>query len=73
MLFAQSRIAMNDTYVGGFLLLAYLIFAYIWLGAKNNRRSWLGFWVGMPVLGVVLGLALASKWVGCMRSRASAS
>jgi hypothetical protein len=64
MLFAQSRIAMNDTYVGGFLLLAYLIFAYIWLGAKNNRRSWLGFWVGMPVLGVVLGLALASKWVG---------
>jgi hypothetical protein len=63
MLFAQSRIAMNDTYVGGFLLLAYLVFAYIWLGAKNDRRSWLTFWIGMPLLGVVLGLALASKWV----------
>ncbi len=63
MFFAQSRIAMNDTYVGGFLLLAYLIFAYIWLGAKNDRRSWLTFWIGMPLVGLVLGLALASKWV----------
>jgi hypothetical protein len=64
MFFAQSRIAMNDTYVGGFLLLAYLLFAYIWIGAKNDRRSWLAFWLGLPPLGVVLGLALASKWVG---------
>jgi hypothetical protein len=63
MLFAQSRIAMNDTYVGGFLLLAYLLFAFLWLGEKNNRKAWLSFWFGMPILGVVLGLALASKWV----------
>ncbi len=60
MLFAQSRIAMNDTYVGGFLLLAYLIFAVLWLQVWKNR---LVFWLGMPALGVVLGLALVSKWV----------
>ena len=60
MLFAQSRIATNDTYVGGFLLLAYLIFAVIWFRVWKNRFV---FWVGMPILGVVLGLALASKWV----------
>jgi hypothetical protein len=60
MLFVQSRIAMNDTYVGGFLLLAYLIFAVLWLGAWKNRAA---FWLLMPVLGIVLGLALAAKWV----------
>ena len=65
MLFVQSRIAMNDTYVGGFLLLAYLIFAVLWLnGFKSPTHSWVAFWVGMPILGLVLGLALGSKWVG---------
>ena len=61
MLFVQSRIAMNDTYVGGFLLLAYLLFAAAL--AERCGRAGLAFWVGMPILGVVLGLALASKWV----------
>ena len=60
MLFVQSRIAMNDTYVGGFLLLAYLIFAVMWLNVFKSR---LIFWLGMPLLGLTLGLALASKWV----------
>ena len=60
MLFVQSRIAMNDTYVGGFLLLAYLIFAILWLNIWQRR--WV-FWLGMPLLGLTLGLALASKWV----------
>jgi hypothetical protein len=64
MFFVQSRIAMNDTYVGGFLLLAYLLFALLWLGEKTSRKAWLAFWFGMPALGVILGLALASKWVG---------
>jgi hypothetical protein len=57
----QSRIAMNDTYVGGFLLLAYLLFALMWLNVWKNRAA---FWVGMPILGVLLGLGLAAKWVG---------
>ena len=60
MLFVQSRIAMNDTYVGGFLLLAYLLFALLWLDVWKSRVA---FWLGMPVIGVILGFALASKWV----------
>jgi hypothetical protein len=60
MLFVQSRIAMNDTYVGGFLLLAYLVFAVMWLNVWKSRFA---FWLGMPVLGLLLGLGLASKWV----------
>ncbi|MGD0121759.1 MAG: phospholipid carrier-dependent glycosyltransferase [Candidatus Limnocylindrales bacterium] len=60
MLFVQSRIAMNDTYVGGFLLLAYLLFALLWLDVWKSRVA---FWLGMPVMGVILGFALASKWV----------
>jgi hypothetical protein len=60
MLFAQSRIAMNDTYVGAFLLLGYLLFALLWLKVWKGS---LAFWLGMPLLGVVLGLALFSKWV----------
>jgi hypothetical protein len=60
MFFVQSRIAMNDAYVGGFLLLAYLLFTLLWLGVWKHR---LAFWVGMPVIGAILGLALASKWV----------
>ena len=60
MLFVQSRIAMNDTYVGGFLLLAYLLFALLWLNVWKSRVA---FWLGMPIIGVILGFALASKWV----------
>jgi hypothetical protein len=60
MFFVQSRIAMNDVYVGFFILAAYLVFAWLWLEPEKARRS---FWVLMPVMGVLLGLALASKWV----------
>jgi hypothetical protein len=60
MLFAQSRIGMNDSYVGLFIMAAYVLFAAIWVGPW---RSWRAFWLAMPVIGVLLGLALASKWV----------
>jgi hypothetical protein len=59
MLFAQSRMATNDTYVGGLLALAFLIFAVLWLEVPRRR---LAFWLGMPALGVVFGLALGAKW-----------
>jgi 4-amino-4-deoxy-L-arabinose transferase-like glycosyltransferase len=61
MLFVQSRIAMNDAYVGLFILAAVTLFAAVWTGAWRWRGA---FWVAMPVVGALLGLALASKWVG---------
>lgn len=60
MLFVQSRIAMNDVYVGLFVVAAYVLFAGLWLGRWRSRWA---FWALMPAIGVLLGLALASKWV----------
>jgi hypothetical protein len=60
MLFAQSRIAMNDAYVAFFIVAAVTLFAVIWNGAWRWRGA---FWVGLPIVGVLLGLAFASKWV----------
>jgi len=62
MLFAQSRIGMNDSYVGLAIVAAYLLFASIWRSG-GSRRHWLAFWLVMPLIGVSLGLALAAKWV----------
>ena len=60
MFFVQSRIGMNDVYVGLFIVAAYTVFAALWTGWWRARWA---FWVAMPVIGVLLGLALASKWV----------
>ncbi|MFN8520401.1 MAG: phospholipid carrier-dependent glycosyltransferase [Chloroflexota bacterium] len=60
MLFVNSRIAMNDVYVTGFLVMAAALFAPVWLGTW--RRWWQATLV-VPLVGVLLGLALASKWV----------
>ncbi|MEA2520213.1 MAG: hypothetical protein QOF49_2293 [Chloroflexota bacterium] len=60
MLFVQSRIGMNDAYVGLGIVAAYTAFAAIWTGAWHRRGA---FWLAMPVIGAFLGLALASKWV----------
>jgi C-terminal four TMM region of protein-O-mannosyltransferase/Dolichyl-phosphate-mannose-protein mannosyltransferase len=60
MFFVQSRIGMNDVYVGLFIIAAYTVFAALWTGWWRGRAA---FWLGMPVIGVLLGLALASKWV----------
>ncbi|HEY4753217.1 MAG TPA: phospholipid carrier-dependent glycosyltransferase, partial [Candidatus Limnocylindrales bacterium] len=59
MMFVQSRIAMNDVYVGFFIVAAYALFAWLWM--EPRRRRW--FWLLMPVIGVLLGLGLGSKWV----------
>jgi hypothetical protein len=60
MFFVQSRIGMNDAYVGLGIIAAYTIFAALWTGAWRWRGA---FWLAMPVMGVILGFALASKWV----------
>jgi predicted membrane-bound dolichyl-phosphate-mannose-protein mannosyltransferase len=61
MLFVQSRIGMNDAYVGLFIVAAYTLFAALWTGVWRHRGA---FWIAMPLIGALLGLALASKWVG---------
>ena len=60
MMFVQSRIAMNDVYVGFFVLSAFAVFAVLWTGRWRGRLALL---VGLPIVGVLLGLGLASKWV----------
>lgn len=60
MLFANPRIAMNDAYVAGFLVLAAALFAPVWLG---TWRRWWQVVLVVPLVGILLGLALASKWV----------
>jgi predicted membrane-bound dolichyl-phosphate-mannose-protein mannosyltransferase len=61
MFFANARIAMNDTYVAFFIVAAFTLFVPIWLGRWRNRFAIAASLAGV---GVLLGLALASKWVG---------
>ena len=61
MLFVQSRIGMNDVYVGLFIVAAYTLFAPIWTG--RWRSPW-AFWVvAADRRGSCSGSALASKWI----------
>ena len=60
MFFVQARIGMNDVYVGLFIVAAYTLFAAVWTGWWRGRAA---FWISMPIIGLLLGLALASKWV----------
>ena len=59
MSYAMSRIAMNDIYVAVFIVAAYLVFWLIWSG-RWARSAW---WA-LPLAGVLIGLAAATKWVG---------
>ena len=63
MLFAQSRIGMNDAYVGLGIVAAYTVFAALWRSSGGGRRHWVAFALGMPLIGFFLGFALAAKWV----------
>jgi Gpi18-like mannosyltransferase len=60
MLFVQSRIGMNDVYVGLFIVAGYTLFAALWTGMIRHRHA---FWVVLPAIGLLLGLALSAKWV----------
>ena len=59
MSFVMSRISMNDIFVAAFIVAAYALFWQVWSG-RWKRSAW---WV-MPLVGVLIGLAAATKWVG---------
>ncbi|MGI8998987.1 MAG: phospholipid carrier-dependent glycosyltransferase [Candidatus Limnocylindria bacterium] len=59
MSYVMSRIAMNDMFVTVFIVAAYLAFWQIWSG-RWARSAW---WV-LPLVGVLIGVAAATKWVG---------
>ncbi|HYI22745.1 MAG TPA: phospholipid carrier-dependent glycosyltransferase, partial [Candidatus Limnocylindrales bacterium] len=61
MFFANARIAMNDTYVALFIVAAFTLFVPLWLGRWHSRWAIV---TGLLGVGLLLGLALASKWVG---------
>jgi len=64
LLFSQSRIAMNDTYLGLFIVAAFTLLAYLLQGGWSGRRARLATALGLPLVGILLGLALGTKWVG---------
>jgi len=59
MSYAMSRISMNDIFVAFFIVASYLVFWQVWSG--RWRRS---AWWALPLVGVLIGLAAANKWVG---------
>jgi predicted membrane-bound dolichyl-phosphate-mannose-protein mannosyltransferase len=59
MSYVMSRIGMNDIYVAVFIAAAYLLFWQVWSG-RWARSAW---WA-LPLVGVLIGLAAATKWVG---------
>jgi 4-amino-4-deoxy-L-arabinose transferase-like glycosyltransferase len=59
MSYVMSRISMNDIFVATFIAAGYLLFWQVWSG-RWARSAW---WV-LPLVGVMIGLAAATKWVG---------
>jgi len=59
MSYVMSRISMNDIFVATFIAAAYLVFWQIWSG-RWSRSAW---WA-LPLVGVLIGLAASTKWVG---------
>ena len=59
MSYVMSRIAMNDIFAATFIVAAYLVFWQVWSG-RWARSAW---WA-MPLVGVLIGLAASTKWVG---------
>jgi Gpi18-like mannosyltransferase len=59
MSYVMSRIAMNDIFAAFFIVAAYLLFWQIW-SLRWKRSAW---WA-LPAVGVLIGLAAATKWVG---------
>jgi hypothetical protein len=63
LLFQQSRIAMNDVYVGFFVVAGFTLLAAFLQSAAIGRRAQLEILLIPPLLGMLFGLGVASKWV----------
>ena len=59
MSYVMSRIAMNDIFAAFFIVAGYLLFWQVW--SLRWRHS---AWWALPAVGVLIGLAAATKWVG---------
>jgi hypothetical protein len=62
--FIQGRIAMNDSLLGFFIVAAFTLLVALFRVPKRGRLRRLLPLVGLPVVGLLLGLALSTKWVG---------
>jgi 4-amino-4-deoxy-L-arabinose transferase-like glycosyltransferase len=59
MSYVMSRISMNDIFVATFIVAAYLLFWQVWSGRWRCSAWW-----AVPLVGVLIGLAASTKWVG---------
>ncbi len=62
--FIQGRIAMNDSLLGFFIVYALTLLVALLEARPGRVGSWLIPLLGLPAVGVLLGLALSTKWVG---------
>jgi hypothetical protein len=64
LLFIQGRIAMNDSLLAFFIVAAFTLLAALFRGPRHGLGRWLAPLIGLPVVGLLLGLAVSTKWVG---------
>lgn len=63
LLFIQGRIAMNDSLLAFFIVAAFTLLAALFRAPGRGLGRWLPL-IGLPVVGLLLGLAFSTKWVG---------
>jgi 4-amino-4-deoxy-L-arabinose transferase-like glycosyltransferase len=64
LLFIQGRIAMNDSLLAFFIVAAFTLLLALFRVPRNGVGGWLAPMLGLPTVGLLLGLAFSTKWVG---------
>lgn len=64
LLFIQGRIAMNDSLLAFFIVAAFTLLAALFRAPRHGVARWLAPIFGLPMVGLLLGLAVSTKWVG---------
>jgi hypothetical protein len=64
LIFGRSRIAGVDVYLALFIVAAFLVLAYLLQSRAWGKRALLEGLLLPPLVGVLLGLAVATKWPG---------